>query len=69
MESKKINSMGDLSWCLPDIYREYRVICHAQKKGSCVVVTGMGEGGSSFQVTGGSPGEAYANLMHKLGEK
>ena len=65
----KVKTMQDLAAAFPEIYREHKLLCHAQKKAGSVVITVIDERNGSFQVRGGSPGEAYANLMHKLGEK
>jgi hypothetical protein len=65
----KIKTMQELSAAFPEIYREHKLLCHAQKNAGSVVITVIDKYNASFQVRGGSPGEAYANLMHKLGEK
>ena len=68
-----VKTMQDLAAAFPEIYRKHKLLCHAQKKAGSVVITVISVSAyhknGSFQVRGGSPGEAYANLMHKLGEK
>lgn len=65
----KIKTMQELSVTFPEIYRDKKLLCHAQKNAGGVTITVIDKYNVSFQVRGGSPGEAYANLMHKLGEK
>jgi len=62
----KIKTMQDLAATFPDIYREHKLLCHAQRNAGSVVVTVIDKYNVSFQVRGGSPQEAYANLVRKL---
>ncbi|MDY0389086.1 MAG: hypothetical protein RBT65_18585 [Methanolobus sp.] len=60
----KIKTMQDLAEIFPDIYREHKLLCHAQKKAGSVVITVIDEDGDSFQVTGGTIDKAYENLVY-----
>jgi len=60
----KIKTMQDLAAIFPDIYREHKLLCHAQKKAGSVVITILDEHNNSFQVTGGTIDKAYENLMY-----
>ena len=60
----KIKTMQDLAEIFPDIYREHKLLCHAQKKAGSVVITILDEHNNSFQVTGGTAEKAYENLMY-----
>lgn len=62
----KIKTMQNLAATFPDIYRERKLLCHAQRNAGSVVVTVIDKYNVSFQVRGGSPQEAYANLVRKL---
>lgn len=62
----QVKTMQDLAAMFPDIYREHKLLCHAQRNAGSVVVTVIDRYNVSFQVRGGSPQEAYANLMRKL---
>ena len=59
-----IKTMQDLAAIFPDIYREYKLLCHAQKKAGSVVITVIDEHGYNFQVAGDTPEEAYKYLMY-----
>ena len=59
----KIKTMQDLAAIFPDIYREHKLLCHAQKKAGSVVITILDEHNNSFQVAGGTIDKAYENLM------
>ena len=56
--------MQDLAATFPDIYREYKLLCHVQKKAGSVVITVIDEYNDSFQVSGGTVEKAYENLMY-----
>lgn len=58
-----IKTMQDLAAIFPDIYREYKLLCHAQKMAGQVVITVI-EHNNVFQVTGGTIDRAYENLMY-----
>ncbi len=60
----KIKTMQDLAEIFPDIYREHKLLCHAQKKAGSVVITVIDEHNDSFQVVGGTIDKAYENLMY-----
>ena len=60
----KIKTMQDLAAIFPDIYREHKLLCHAQKKAGSVVITILDEHNNIFQVTGGTAEKAYENLMY-----
>ncbi len=62
----KIKTMQNLAATFPDIYRKHKLLCHAQRNAGSVVITVIDKYNVSFQVRGGSPQEAYANLMRKL---
>jgi len=62
----KIKTMQNLAEIFPDIYRKHKLLCHAQRNAGSVVITIIDKYNVSFQVRGGSPQEAYANLMRKL---
>jgi len=47
-------TMQDLAATFPDIYREHKLLCHAQKKAGSVVITVIDEHNNIFQVTGGT---------------
>jgi len=49
-----VKTMQDLAAMFPDIYREHKLLCHAQKKAGSVVITILDEHNNSFQVTGGT---------------
>ena len=59
-----VKTMQDLAAAFPDIYREHKLLCHAQKKAGSVVITVINEHNDSFQVTGGTAEKAYENLMY-----
>jgi hypothetical protein len=60
----KLKTMQDLAATFPDIYRKYKLLCHAQKKAGSVVITVIDEHNDSFQVAGGTIDKAYENLMY-----
>ena len=60
----KIKTMQDLAATFPDIYREHKLLCHAQKKAGSVVITVIDEHSNSFQVSGGTIDKAHENLMY-----
>ena len=60
----KIKTMQDLAAAFPEIYREHKLLCHAQKKAGSVVITIVNRHNDSFQVTGGTIDKAYENLMY-----
>ena len=60
----KIKTMQDLAATFPDIYRKYKLLCHAQKKAGSVVITIVNRHNDSFQVTGGTIDKAYENLVY-----
>ncbi|MDY0387946.1 MAG: hypothetical protein RBT65_12640 [Methanolobus sp.] len=60
----KLKTMQDLAATFPDIYRKYKLLCHAQKKAGSVVITVIDEHNNGFQVTGGTTEEAHENLMY-----
>jgi hypothetical protein len=60
----KIKTMQDLAAMFPDIYREHKLLCHAQKKAGSVVITVIDEHKNSFQVVGDTIDEAYEYLMY-----
>lgn len=62
----EIKTMQNLAATFPDIYRKHKLLCHAQRNAGSVVITVIDKYNVSFQVRGGSPQEAYANLMRKL---
>lgn len=39
----KVKTMQDLAAMFPDIYREHKLLCHAQKKAGSVVITVIDE--------------------------
>lgn len=59
-----IKTMQDLAETFPDIYREHKLLCHAQKKAGSVVITIIDKHNNSFQVVGGTIDKAYENLMY-----
>ena len=59
----KIKTMQDLAATFPDIYRKYKLLCHAQKKAGSVVITIVNRHNDSFQVSGGTAEKAHENLM------
>ena len=59
-----VKTMQDLAATFPDIYREHKLLCHAQKKAGSVEITILDEHNNSFQVTGGTIDKAYENLMY-----
>ena len=59
-----VKTMQDLAAIFPDIYREHKLLCHAQKKAGSVVITVIDEHNNSFQVSSGTIGKAYENLMY-----
>ena len=59
-----IKTMQDLAAIFPDIYREHKLLCHAQKMAGQVVITVIDEHNNSFQVTGGTIDKAYENLVY-----
>jgi hypothetical protein len=59
-----IKTMQDLAAIFPDIYREHKLLCHAQKKAGSVVITIIDKHNNIFQVVGGTAEKAYENLMH-----
>lgn len=62
----KIKTMQDLAAIFPDIYREHKLLCHAQKKAGSVVITVIDNHNNSFQVTGGTAEKARENLMYSV---
>lgn len=62
----KIKTMQDLAAIFPDIYREHKLLCHAQKKAGSVVITVIDENNDSFQVAGDTIDKAYENLMYSV---
>jgi len=50
----KLKTMQDLAATFPDIYRKYKLLCHAQKKAGSVEITILDEHNNSFQVTDGT---------------
>ena len=60
----KAKTMQDLAAIFPDIYREYKLLCHAQKKAGSVVITVIDEHNNVFQVTGDTAERAHENLMY-----
>ncbi len=59
-----IKTMQDLAAMFPDIYREHKLLCHAQKTAGSVVITVIDKHNNSFQITGGTIDKAYENLMY-----
>ena len=59
-----VKTMQDLAAAFPEIYREHKLLCHAQKKAGSVVITVIDEHNDSFQVVGGTIDKAYENLMY-----
>lgn len=59
-----VKTMQDLAATFPNIYREHKLLCHAQKKAGSVVITVIDEHSNSFQVTGGTAEKAHENLMY-----
>jgi len=43
-----VKTMQDLAATFPDIYREHKLLCHAQKKAGSVVITVIDEHNNSF---------------------
>lgn len=62
----KIKTMQGLAATFPDIYRKYKLLCHAQKKAGSVVITIVNRHNDSFQITGGTAEKAHENLMYWL---
>jgi hypothetical protein len=60
----KVKTMQDLAATFPDIYREHKLLCHAQKKAGSVVITIINKHNFSSQITGGTAEKAYENLMY-----
>ncbi|MFA7135948.1 MAG: hypothetical protein WC125_08835 [Bacteroidales bacterium] len=60
----KVKTMQDLAAIFPDIYREHKLLCHAQKKAGSVVITVIDKYNDSFQVTGGTAEKAHENLVY-----
>lgn len=60
----EIKTMQDLAATFPDIYRKYKLLCHAQKKAGSVVITVIDKHNDSFQVAGGTAEKAHENLMY-----
>jgi hypothetical protein len=60
----EIKTMQNLAATFPDIYREHKLLCHAQKKAGAVVITIIDKHNNSFQVVGGTIDKAYENLMY-----
>ena len=58
-----IKTMQDLAAIFPDIYRDHKLLCHAQKKAGSVVITVIDKH-NSFQVTGDTAEKAHENLMY-----
>ena len=58
-----IKTMQDLAAIFPGVYREHKLLCHAQKKAGSVVITVIDKH-NIFQVTGGTAEKAYENLMY-----
>lgn len=61
-----VKTMQDLAETFPDIYREHKLLCHAQKKAGSVVITVVDKHNNSFQVSGGTINKAYENLMYLM---
>jgi hypothetical protein len=59
-----VKTMQGLAAAFPEIYREHKLLCHAQKKAGSVEITILDEHNKSFQVTGGTAEKAYENLMY-----
>jgi len=59
-----VKTMQDLAAAFPEIYREHKLLCHAQKKAGSVVITVINEHNDSFQVAGGTAEKAHENLMY-----
>ena len=59
-----VKTMQDLAATFPDIYREHKLLCHAQKKAGSVEITILDEHNNSFQVTGGTIDKAHENLVY-----
>ena len=60
---EKIKTMQNLAATFPYIYREHKLLCHAQKKAGSVVITVIDKHNNSFQVTGGTAEKAHENLV------
>ena len=59
-----VKTMQDLAAIFPDIYREHKLLCHAQKKACQVVITVIDKHNDIFQVTGGTAEKAHENLVY-----
>lgn len=59
-----VKTMQDLAAAFPEIYREHKLLCHAQKKAGSVVITVIDEHNNSFQVAGGTAEKAHENLVY-----
>jgi hypothetical protein len=59
-----IKTMQDLAAIFPDIYRDHKLLCHAQKKAGSVAITIIDKHNNIFQVTGGTAEKAHENLMY-----
>jgi len=59
-----IKTMQDLAAAFPEIYREHKLLCHAQKKAGSVVITVIDEHNNVFQVTGGTAERAHESLVY-----
>ena len=59
-----VKTMQDLAAIFPNIYREHKLLCHAQKKAGSVVITVIDEHNGSFQIVGGTAEKAHENLMY-----
>ena len=60
----KVKTMQDLAAMFPEIYREHKLLCHAQKNAGSVVITVINKHNFSSQVTGGTAEKACENLMY-----
>ena len=49
-----VKTMQGLAAAFPEIYREHKLLCHAQKKAGSVVITILDEHSNSFHVSGGT---------------
>ena len=59
-----VKTMQDLAAAFPEIYREHKLLCHAQKKAGSVVITVIDEHNNVFQVTGGTAEIAHESLVY-----
>jgi len=59
-----VKTMQGLAAAFPEIYREHKLLCHAQKNAGKVVITIINKHNFSSQVTGSTAEKAYENLMY-----